>query len=81
MRIALWIVLAGLLTYVTGAALNNAARSDDRETLIGNMLLSWSVGWYMVSSWRRAYGAARTRLDVSRVSLGAAKNRPTPDHD
>ncbi|MDQ1033764.1 hypothetical protein QFZ75_000180 [Streptomyces sp. V3I8] len=58
MRTALWAVLAGFLTYVTGAALYNAAAGDDVKSLVGNVLLALSVGWYMVSSWRRAYRAA-----------------------
>ncbi|MFF3615629.1 hypothetical protein [Streptomyces sp. NPDC002580] len=59
MKTALWILLASLLTYVTTAALYNTARSDDRESLVGNALLSWSVGWYMVTSWRRVRLTAR----------------------
>ncbi|MFE1289409.1 hypothetical protein [Streptomyces sp. NPDC058751] len=55
MKTALWILLAGFLTCVTGAALLGTARSDDRETLVGNALLSLSVGWYAVTNWRRAY--------------------------
>ncbi|MET9898840.1 hypothetical protein [Streptomyces sp. NPDC006446] len=55
MKTAFWILLAGLLTYVTGAALYNAARSHDRETLVGNVLLSLSVGWYTVTSWWRVH--------------------------
>ncbi|MFE2530288.1 hypothetical protein [Streptomyces sp. NPDC059371] len=61
MKTAFWILLAGFLTCVTGAALVNTARSDDRETLVGNALLSLSVGWYMVTNWRRAYLAALRR--------------------
>ncbi|MEU8788154.1 hypothetical protein [Streptomyces sp. NPDC048643] len=53
MKTALWILLAGLLTYVTGAALYNTALSRDRESLVGNVLLSLSMGWYTVGSWRR----------------------------
>ncbi|MFD5812747.1 hypothetical protein [Streptomyces sp. NPDC127038] len=59
MKTALLILLAGLLTYVTATALHNTVRSDDRETLVGNVLLSLSVGWYMVTNWRRAYLAAQ----------------------
>ncbi|MFH8467756.1 hypothetical protein [Streptomyces sp. NPDC017991] len=88
MRTALWIVLATLLTYVTGAGLYNAARSDDRETLIGNVLLSWSVGWYAVSSWRHAYGSTRRRASWAeagaggaRASLGMAKSGSTTAQD
>ncbi|MET9562062.1 MULTISPECIES: hypothetical protein [Streptomyces] len=88
MRIALWILLAVLLTYVTGAALHNAARSGDRETLVGNVLLSWCVGWYTVSSWRRAYGATRRRVPRvgsgavgARASLGIAKSGSTTAQD
>ncbi|MGW3666077.1 hypothetical protein [Streptomyces sp. NPDC005141] len=55
MKTAFWILLASLLTYVTAAALYNTARSHDRETLVGNVLLSWSVGWYMVTSWWRVH--------------------------
>ncbi|MET7983718.1 MULTISPECIES: hypothetical protein [unclassified Streptomyces] len=62
MKTALWILLAGLLSYVTAAALHNTVHSDDRETLVGNVLLSLSVGWYMVTNWRRAYLAAQRRL-------------------
>ncbi|MEV6015012.1 hypothetical protein [Streptomyces sp. NPDC051997] len=61
MKTAPWILLAALLTYVTATALHNTARSDDRETLVGNVLLSLSVGWYMVTNWRRAYLAAQRR--------------------
>ncbi|MGW6011676.1 hypothetical protein [Streptomyces sp. NPDC055210] len=88
MRTALWMVLATLLTYVTGTGLYNATRSDDRETLIGNMLLSWSVGWYAVSSWRRAYGSTRRRAPWAdtgatgaSVSLGMAKTGSTAAQD
>ncbi|WP_328940240.1 hypothetical protein OG288_38570 [Streptomyces tauricus] len=88
MRTALWILLAVLLTYVTGAALHNAARSGDRETLVGNVLLSWCVGWYAVSSWRRAYGAMRRRAPWARAgaagaraSLGIAKSGSTTAQD
>ncbi|MER7981086.1 hypothetical protein [Streptomyces sp. NPDC095817] len=59
MKTALWILLAGLLTYVTGAALYNTALSRDRESLVGNVLLSLSMGWYMVGSWRRVLRATR----------------------
>ncbi|MFI0961602.1 hypothetical protein ACH4S8_09385 [Streptomyces sp. NPDC021080] len=61
MKTAFWILLAGLLTCVTAAALHNTVRSDDRETLVGNVLLSLSVGWYMVTNWWRAYLAAHRR--------------------
>jgi hypothetical protein len=61
MKTALWILLASLLTYVTTAALYNTARSDDRETFVGSALLSWSAGWYMVTSWRRVRPAAHRR--------------------
>ncbi|MEU4167345.1 hypothetical protein AB0F46_10695 [Streptomyces sp. NPDC026665] len=61
MKTVFWILLAGFLTCVTGAALFNTARSDDRETLVGNALLSLSVGWYMVTSWRRARLAVHRR--------------------
>ncbi|MEU0432930.1 hypothetical protein ABZ153_15110 [Streptomyces sp. NPDC006290] len=61
MKTALWILLASLLTCVTATALHNTARSDDRESLVGNVLLSLSVGWYMVTSWRRAYLAKHQR--------------------
>ncbi|MFG2307959.1 hypothetical protein ACGFS9_04595 [Streptomyces sp. NPDC048566] len=61
MKTALWILLAGLLTYVSGAALHNAALSRDRESLAGNVLLSLSTGWYTVGSWRRVL--IRTRGD------------------
>lgn len=59
MKTALWILLAGLLTYVTGAALLDTALSRDRESLVGNALLSLSVGWYMAGSWRRVLRATR----------------------
>jgi uncharacterized membrane protein YfcA len=61
MRTALWAVLAAFLTYITGAALHNAVAGADVKNLVGNVLLALSVGWYMVSSWRRAYRAARPR--------------------
>ncbi|WP_329298280.1 hypothetical protein OG410_06695 [Streptomyces sp. NBC_00659] len=61
MKTALWILLAGFLTCVTAAGLLNTVRSDDRETLVGNVLLSLSVGWYMVTNWRRAYRSAHRR--------------------
>ncbi|MEU9137886.1 hypothetical protein AB0D33_18315 [Streptomyces sp. NPDC048404] len=61
MKTAFWILLAGFLTYVTAAALLNTVRSDDRETLAGNLLLSLAVGWYMVTNWRRAYLSAHRR--------------------
>ncbi|MFD5634135.1 hypothetical protein ACFWJM_08335 [Streptomyces sp. NPDC127077] len=90
MKTAFWILLAGFLTCVTGAALVNTARSDDRETLVGNALLSLSVGWYMVTNWRRAYLAAlrrpprgetpEARNDGSRREDGSRLNGtpPTP---
>lgn len=59
MKTALWILLAGLLTYVTGAAVYNAALSRDKEPLVGNVLLSLSAGWYTVGCWRRVLRAAR----------------------
>ncbi|MET9896451.1 hypothetical protein ABZZ47_41035 [Streptomyces sp. NPDC006465] len=61
MKTVFWILLASLLTYVTAAALYNAARSHDRETLVGNVLLSLSVGWYMVTSWWRVHLATYRR--------------------
>ncbi|MEU0781945.1 hypothetical protein ABZ341_10190 [Streptomyces sp. NPDC006173] len=59
MKTALWILLAGLLTYVTGAALLNTALSRDRQSLVGNALLSLCMGWYMAASWRRVLRATR----------------------
>ncbi|MFE2297777.1 hypothetical protein ACFXAW_06225 [Streptomyces sp. NPDC059445] len=90
MKTVFWILLAGFLTCVTGAALVNTARSDDRETLVGNVLLSLSVGWYMVTTWRRAYlavnrrtsfdGMSGTRNDASRREDGGRLDGtpPTP---
>ncbi|MEV8034515.1 hypothetical protein ACFYW8_41115 [Streptomyces sp. NPDC002742] len=72
MKTAFWILLAALLTYVTAAALHNTAHSDDRETLVGNVLLSLSVGWYTVTSWRRAYLAKHQR--PARGQVGVSRN-------
>ncbi|MFJ6834214.1 hypothetical protein [Streptomyces sp. NPDC091209] len=72
MKTAIWLLLAGLLTYVTATALHNTARSDDRETLVGNVLLSLSVGWYTVTSWRRAYLAKHRR--PPRDEVGVMRN-------
>ncbi|MER5470936.1 hypothetical protein ABZX90_33090 [Streptomyces sp. NPDC002935] len=70
MKTALWILLASVLTYVTAAALYNAARSDDRESVVGNVLLSLSVGWYMVTNWWRAYLATYGRPPHGEAGAG-----------
>jgi len=70
LKTAIWIILASLLTYVTGAGLYNTARSADRESLVGNVLLVLAVGWYMVAAWRRALRALHA-LRERTVIIGA----------
>lgn len=65
MKTAIWIILASLLTYVTGAGLYNTARSTDRETLVGNALLVLAFGWYMAAAWRRVLRALRERTVIT----------------
>ncbi|MFD6493188.1 hypothetical protein [Streptomyces sp. NPDC060188] len=76
MKTALWILLAGLLTYVTGAALLDTALSRDRESLVGNALLSVSMGWYMAGSWRRVLRATRGGPEEEEATQAQAQTAP-----
>jgi len=76
MKTAFWILLAALLTCVTATALHNTVHSEDRETLVGNVLLSLSVGWYMVTNWWRAYRAAAHLRPLPAESGATWDDRP-----